>query len=74
MGIQTGRGGRVDVQPDFSVKGFEGVYAVGDLANIGGVDGESLPQLASVAQQAGTYCAGHCGGNLGEICQALPVL
>jgi NADH:ubiquinone reductase (H+-translocating) len=57
MGIQTGRGGRVDVQSDFSVKGFEGVYALGDFANIAGVDGESLPQLASVAQQAGKYCA-----------------
>jgi NADH dehydrogenase len=58
MGIQTGDGGRIEVQPDFSVKGFEGVFALGDFANIGGVDGESLPQLASVAQQAGTYCAG----------------
>ena len=40
------------------MKGFEGgVYALGDFANIAGVDGESLPQLASVAQQAGNYCA-----------------
>ena len=46
------------MRPDFSVNGFEGVYALGDFANIEGVDGESLPQLASVAQQAGTYCAG----------------
>jgi NADH dehydrogenase len=58
VGVQTGRGGRIDVQPDFSVKGFEGVYALGDFANIAGSDGQSLPQLASVAQQAGKYCAG----------------
>lgn len=38
MGIETGRGGRVNVQPDFSVNGFEGVYALGDFANITGVD------------------------------------
>ena len=57
LGIETGRGGRIDVQPDFSVSGFCGVYALGDFANIAGVDGKPLPQLASVAQQAGKYCA-----------------
>ena len=57
LGIQTGRGGRIDVQPDLSVAGFSGVYALGDFANIVGADGKTLPQLASVAQQAGYYCA-----------------
>jgi NADH dehydrogenase len=59
LGIKTGRGGRIDVQPDFSIAGFPGVYALGDFANIAGADGEPLPQLASVAQQAGYYCAHH---------------
>ena len=59
LGIQTGHGGRIDVQPDFSVTGFPGVYALGDFANIAGADGKPLPQLASVAQQAGYYCAHH---------------
>jgi NADH dehydrogenase len=57
LGIQAGRGGRIDVQPDFSVAGFSAVYALGDFANISGVDGKPLPQLASVAQQAGYYCS-----------------
>ncbi len=57
LGIQTGRGGRIDVQPDFGVSGFPGVYALGDFANIAGADGKPLPQLASVAQQSGYYCA-----------------
>jgi len=57
LGIQTGPGGRIDVQRDFSVAGFSGVYALGDFANIAGADGKPLPQLASVAQQAGYYCA-----------------
>jgi NADH:ubiquinone reductase (H+-translocating) len=57
LGIQTGHGGRIDVQPDFSVAGFPGVYVLGDFANIAGADGKPLPQLASVAQQAGYYCA-----------------
>jgi NADH:ubiquinone reductase (H+-translocating) len=57
LGVQTGRGGRVDVQSDLTVKDLAGVYALGDFANIAGADGKPLPQLASVAQQAGKYCA-----------------
>ena len=57
LGIRAGHGDRIEVQLDFSVKDFPGVYALGDFANISGVDGKPLPQLASVAQQAGRYCA-----------------
>jgi NADH:ubiquinone reductase (H+-translocating) len=49
LGVQPGNGGRIDVQPDLTVKGFEGVYALGDFANIVGGDGKPLPQLGSVA-------------------------
>lgn len=59
LGIKTGRGGRIDVQSDFSVRGFPDVYALGDFANIADADGKPLPQLASVAQQSGYYCAHH---------------
>ena len=57
LGIKAGRGGRVDVQLDLSVAGFAGVYALGDFANVKTPGGEVLPQLASVAQQAGRHCA-----------------
>ena len=57
LGVTPGHGGRVDVQPDFSVKDFPGVYALGDFANITGADGKPLPQLASVAEQSGKWCA-----------------
>ena len=57
LGLTPGQGGRVDVQPDFSVKDVPGVYALGDFANILGNDGKPLPQLASVAQQSGKWCA-----------------
>jgi NADH:quinone reductase (non-electrogenic) len=56
-GLPTGRGGRVDVEPDLTVAGFPGVYAVGDVANIPGSDGTTLPQLGSVAQQGGVWAA-----------------
>jgi len=57
LGVPPGHGGRIDVQPDLSVKGFPGVYALGDFANIAGADGKPLPQLASVAEQSGKRCA-----------------
>ena len=56
-GLAEGRGGRVDVQPDLTIAGSKGVYAVGDVANIAGQDGEPLPQLGSVALQSGKAAA-----------------
>jgi len=56
-GLPQGRGGRVDVTPELAVRGVDGVYVVGDAANITGHDGKILPQLGSVAQQSGA-CAG----------------
>ena len=42
-GVPQGRGGRIDVQPELTVKGFPRVYAVGDVANIPGPDGAAAP-------------------------------
>ena len=58
-GSVPGRGGRIDVSPDLTVKGFPGVYAVGDVANIPSDDegGPAFPQLGSVAQQSGWWAA-----------------
>ena len=58
-GDHRGHGGRVDVQPDLSVEGFPGVYAVGDVANVATEEEGALPQLGSVAQQSGTWAAGN---------------
>ncbi|MBG0564593.1 NAD(P)/FAD-dependent oxidoreductase [Actinoplanes aureus] len=58
-GLPQGRGGRIDVRPDLTVPGFPKVYALGDIANIPAADGEALPQLGSVAQQAGDWAAGN---------------
>jgi NADH dehydrogenase len=57
LGIPTGHGDRIDVAADFTVPGLTGVYALGDFANITGKDGSPLPQLASVAEQSGKWCA-----------------
>jgi NADH:ubiquinone reductase (H+-translocating) len=56
-GLPQGKGGRIDVSPDLTAPGFPGVYVVGDAANITDAEGEQLPQLGSVAQQAGKWAA-----------------
>jgi NADH:ubiquinone reductase (H+-translocating) len=55
--VPHGRGGRIEVQPDLTVADAPGVYAIGDVANIPGPDGQAHPQLGSVALQSGTWAA-----------------
>jgi NADH dehydrogenase len=56
-GLPQGKGGRIDVRTDLTVAGAEGVYVIGDAANITDSTGAKLPQLGSVAQQAGKWAA-----------------
>jgi len=56
-GLAQGRGGRVDVGPDLTAPGAEGVYVLGDAANMTDSTGAKLPQLGSVAQQSGKWAA-----------------
>ncbi|TNB70880.1 NAD(P)/FAD-dependent oxidoreductase [Arthrobacter sp. BB-1] len=56
-GLPQGKGGRIDVQPDLTAPGSDGVYVIGDAANITDSTGAKLPQLGSVAQQAGKWAA-----------------
>jgi NADH dehydrogenase len=56
-GLPQGRGGRIDVQGDLTVDGMPGVYVIGDVANIPSPDGQSHPQLGSVALQSGVTAA-----------------
>jgi NADH dehydrogenase len=56
-GLPQGRGGRIDVNPDFTVAGFPGVLVIGDIANIPDKDGKMHPQLGSVALQSGSAAA-----------------
>ena len=56
-GLPTGRGGRIEVNPDLTVGDVPGVYVAGDVANIPGPDGKPFPQLGSVALQSGIWAA-----------------
>ncbi|GIU92338.1 MAG: pyridine nucleotide-disulfide oxidoreductase [Acidimicrobiia bacterium] len=66
-GLPTGRGGRVEVRPDLSVVGAEGVWVVGDAALPVGVD---APMVAPNAQQQGSRVA----ENVMRTLQGLPTV
>jgi NADH dehydrogenase len=55
LGLPTGRGGRIRVEPTLEVVGYPGTFAAGDVAIVDGA--ESLPQVAQVAMQGGTHAA-----------------
>jgi NADH dehydrogenase len=56
-GLPQGRGGRIDVNPDLTAPGMDGVYVLGDAANMTDDKGNKLPQLGSCALQAGGWAA-----------------
>lgn len=56
-GLAQGKGGRIDVTPELKAPGVEGVYVLGDSANITDATATKLPQLGSVAQQSGKWAA-----------------
>ncbi len=55
LGVEADRLGRVNVGPDLSVAGRDGIYVIGDTAVALGRDGKPLPGLAQVAHQQGIY-------------------
>ena len=57
LDLPSGRGGRVTVEPDLSVPGRPGAWAIGDVAAATDRRGEVLPQLAPVAMQSGRHVA-----------------
>jgi NADH dehydrogenase len=51
LGAPVDRGGRVMVNPDLTMPGFQNVYVVGDSATLAGEDGKPLPGVIQVALQ-----------------------
>ncbi len=54
LGLPQGRGGRVKLDPDLSVPEHSEIFVVGDMGEVTS-DGKVLPQLGSVAMQAGKH-------------------
>jgi len=56
-GAKIDRAGRVEVEPDLTVKGHPEIFVIGDLANYSHQTGKPLPGVAPVAIQQGRYVA-----------------
>jgi NADH dehydrogenase len=54
---ETDRSGRIKVKPDLTVANYPDIFIVGDLAYIEKKQGQSLPGVAQVAIQGGSYAA-----------------
>ncbi len=64
LGVEPARGGRIPVNLDLSLKDHPQVFVIGDIALITDAKtNEQLPQLGSVAQQAGR----HVGENIDRL-------
>lgn len=57
-GRECDRGGRVMVNTDLSVPGYEDVFVIGDAAHVPWRDGMTVPGIAPAAKQQGKYVGG----------------
>ena len=66
LGAEHDRQGRIFVERDLRVPHHPRVFAIGDTANVPGIDGQALPAIAPVAKQQGRCVAdqilGRCSG------------
>ncbi|MGH9186343.1 MAG: NAD(P)/FAD-dependent oxidoreductase [Acidimicrobiales bacterium] len=61
LGVQTGRAGRIVVEPDLRITGRDDAYAIGDVAELIDLERGLLPQVAQVAIQSGRLAAANIG-------------
>jgi NADH:ubiquinone reductase (H+-translocating) len=57
IGAEVDRAGRIPVNSDLTVPGYENIYLAGDLALARGPDGGPLPGVSQVAMQQGVHAA-----------------
>ncbi|TVR45728.1 MAG: NAD(P)/FAD-dependent oxidoreductase [Puniceicoccaceae bacterium] len=57
LGAPVDRAGRIRVEPDLSVPGLPGVYAVGDLVSLVDAKGQPVPGVSPAAMQMAAHAA-----------------
>lgn len=57
LNMPCDRQGRVIVEPDLSIAGYDNIFVIGDAASCKGKDGKPLVGLAPVAKQQGIHVA-----------------
>jgi NADH:ubiquinone reductase (H+-translocating) len=64
LGTELDRSGRVKVNPDLSLPGHPGVFAIGDMAEVLGEDGQPVPGVSPAAMQMARHVARIIGDEL----------
>lgn len=57
LAVPTGRGGRIEVEPDLRIPGHPDAFAIGDIAFVDDAERGMLPGVAQVAMQSGHHVA-----------------
>lgn len=57
LGVETDKAGRVKVEPDLSIPGYQNVFVIGDMAHLLRDNGEPVPGVSPAAMQMGTFAA-----------------
>jgi NADH dehydrogenase FAD-containing subunit/uncharacterized membrane protein YphA (DoxX/SURF4 family) len=55
--VVTGRSGHLEVDNNLKVKGFDNIFAIGDVSHSKSWNGNLMPGLAPAAKQSGSYVA-----------------
>ena len=65
LGVGVDRAGRIEVEPDLSIRGHPEVFAVGDAAAVKRDDGTLVPGVAPAAMQEGVHAANNILATIG---------
>ena len=57
LGVETDKAGRVSVEPDLSIPGFQNVFVIGDMVSLLQENGEPVPGVSPAAMQMGSITA-----------------
>lgn len=57
LGVATDKAGRVFVQPDLTIPGYQNIFVIGDMASLKQENGEAVPGVSPAAMQMGTLTA-----------------
>ncbi len=57
LGVELDKAGRVKVNPDLSLPGHPGIFAIGDMALVLGENGKPVPGVSPAAMQMGKHVA-----------------
>jgi len=66
LGVEIDKAGRVFVEPDLSIPGYENIFVIGDMVMLKQADGEPVPGVSPAAMQMGRATAANILRDMGQ--------